>query len=363
MSVAAKPRLRGVVGDSAPRSDAPPKTQGSFLYASDLARDGMLHGATVRSPHARARVTRVDTSAARAMPGVRAVLTAADLPTRAKFGLMKLDQPVLADGIVRYVGEPVAIVAADDDEQARLAAKAVTVMYEPLPAITDPVAALQADAPKLHDDGNVIDDVRVLHGDPGVKADVVVEGEYEIGMQDQAALGPEAGLAIPDPDGGVTLHIATQWMHEDLRQITACLGLPEKKVRLILGGVGGAFGAREDVTLQIHCCLLALATRKPVRMVYVIRRASGTNTAPPKMGRSCLFARRSSSTVAATRPRVRRSSRMRRASAPDPTACRTQSSTPWVRTRTTRPPARCAASARCSRASRTRRRWTSSRRR
>jgi CO/xanthine dehydrogenase Mo-binding subunit len=260
--------LLGVVGDSAPRSDAPPKTLGSFLYASDLARDGMLHGATVRSPHARARITRIDPSAARAMPGVRAVLTAADLPTGEKFGLMKLDQPVLADGVVRYVGEPVAIVAADDDEQARLAARAVRMTYEPLGPITDPVAALQPDAARLHDDGNVIEDVRVVHGDPAARADVVVEGEYEIGMQDQAALGPEAGLAIPDPDGGVTLHIATQWLHEDLRQIAVCLGVPEQKVRLILGGVGGAFGAREDVTLQIHCCLLALATRKPVRMVY-----------------------------------------------------------------------------------------------
>ncbi len=268
MSIAAPPRLRGLVGESSPRSDAPPKTQGAFLYASDLARDGMLHGATVRSPHARARITKVDTAAARAMPGVRAVLTAADLPTREKFGLMKLDQPVLADGVVRYVGEPVAVVAADDAEQARLAAKAVSVAYEPLPAITDPVAALQPGAPKLHDDGNVIEDVRVVHGDPSVKADVVVEGEYEIGMQDQAALGPEAGLAIPDAEGGVTLHVATQWLHEDLRQISDCLGLPQSRVRLVLGGVGGAFGAREDVTLQIHCCLLALATKKPVRMVY-----------------------------------------------------------------------------------------------
>jgi CO/xanthine dehydrogenase Mo-binding subunit len=96
----------------------------------------------------------------------------------------------------------------------------------------------------------------------------VVEGEYELGMQDQAALGPEAGLAIPRQDGGVELHIATQWLHEDLRQIAPCLGLPESKVHLVLAGVGGAFGAREDVTLQIHTCLLALATRRPVRMTY-----------------------------------------------------------------------------------------------
>ncbi|HYK98796.1 MAG TPA: molybdopterin cofactor-binding domain-containing protein, partial [Candidatus Acidoferrales bacterium] len=268
MTVATKTRLVGVVGESAPRSDAPPKTQGTFAYASDLARPGMLHGATVRSPHPRARIMRVDTGVARAMPGVFAVLTSADLPTREKFGLMKLDQPPLATDVVRYVGEPVAIVAAEDAERARLAAKAIVVEYAPLEAITDPVRALQPDAPSLHDGGNVIEDVRVAHGDVDAGADVVVAGEYEIGMQDQAPLGPEAGLAIPDPDGGVTLHIATQWLHEDLRQIAACLGLPESKVRLVLAGVGGAFGAREDVTLQIHLCLLALATKKPVRMVY-----------------------------------------------------------------------------------------------
>src|SRR5439155_1302464 len=166
------------------------------------------------------------------------------------------------------VGEPVAIVAAETAEEARLAARAIAVRYEPLSPITDPVAALQPDAAKLHQKGNVIEDVLVEHGDPDARADVVVDGQYELGMQDQAALGPEAGLAIPRQDGGVELHIATQWLHEDLRQIAPCLGLPESKVHLVLAGVGGAFGAREDVTLQSHTCLLALATRRPVRMMY-----------------------------------------------------------------------------------------------
>ncbi len=268
MTVAARPRLRGVVGESAARSDGPPKTQGAFTYASDLWREAMLHGATLRSPHAYARIRSIDTSAARAMPGVAAVLTAADLPTRERFGLMRSDQLPLADGIVRYAGEPVALVAAEDAERARLAVRAIRVAYEPLAAVTDPVAALRPDAPALHDGGNVIEEVRVVHGDPGAAADVVVEGEYEVGMQDQAALGPEAGLAIPEADGGVTLHVATQWLHEDRRQIAGCLGLPEARVRLVLAGVGGAFGAREDVTVQIHACLLALATRRPVRIVY-----------------------------------------------------------------------------------------------
>src|SRR2546428_7475108 len=202
------------------------------------------------------------------MSGVRAVITSAELPTRELFGLMKLDQPVLARGQVRYAGEPVAIVAADNAEEARLAARAIGVRYEVLPPITDPVAALQPDAVRLHRKGNIIEDVLVVHGDPEARADVVIESEYELAMQDQAALGPEAGLAIPRRDGGIELHVATQWLHEDLRQIALCLGLPESKVHLVLAGVGGAFGAREDVTLQIHTCLLALATKRPVRMTY-----------------------------------------------------------------------------------------------
>jgi CO/xanthine dehydrogenase Mo-binding subunit len=261
-------RIRGVVGESATRPDAIEKVKGEFAYASDLRHEGMLFGHTLRSPHAHARIRRIDVSKARAMPGVRAVLTAADLPTDQVIGLMKLDQPVLAREVVRYVGEPVALVAADDIDAAKAAARAIAVEYEPLAAVTDPVAALLPGAPRIHADGNVIDRVVVRHGDPSATAEVVVSGEYEMAMQDQAALGPEAGLAIPDRDGGVTLHIATQWLHEDLRQIAPALGLPEEKVRLVLAGVGGAFGAREDISLQVHCCLLALATKRPVRMSY-----------------------------------------------------------------------------------------------
>jgi CO/xanthine dehydrogenase Mo-binding subunit len=269
MSTAApRVRVRGGVGESVERPDGAPKVKGEFLYGSDLRREGMLFGATLRSPHPHARIVDIDTAEAKKASGVRAVLTSADLPTRELFGLMKLDQPVLATGRVRYVGEPVAIVAADTVEEARLALRAVRVRYEVLAPITDTVAALQPDAAKLHETGNVIEDVLVEHGDPDARADVVVDGEYELGMQDQAALGPEAGLAIPRQDGGVELHIATQWLHEDLRQIAPCLGLPESKVHLVLAGVGGAFGAREDVTLQIHTCLLALATKRPVRMTY-----------------------------------------------------------------------------------------------
>jgi CO/xanthine dehydrogenase Mo-binding subunit len=268
MTVAVRPRIRGTVGESVERPDGAPKVRGEFEYASDLWIQGMLHGATLRSPHPHARIVSIDTAKARALPGVRAVLTHADLPNEETFGIMRSDQYPLARAKVRFLGDPVAIVAADDVRTARDALRLIDVTYEALPAITDPIAALQPDAQPIHDKGNVIDAVHLVHGDPSARADVEVEGEYEVGMQDQAALGPEAGLAIPDDDGGVTLHIATQWLHEDRGQMAQCLGLPEEKVRLVMSGVGGAFGAREDVTLQIHLCLLALATKRPVRMTY-----------------------------------------------------------------------------------------------
>ena len=268
MTIATRPRIRGAVGESVERPDGAPKVRGEFEYASDLWIQGMLHAATLRSPHPHARILAIDTAKARALPGVRAVLTHEDLPNEELYGLMRSDQYPLARKKVRFLGDPVAVVAADDLQTARDALKLIAVTYEPLPPITDPIAAVQPDAQPIHDKGNVIDVVHLVHGDPAARADVEVEGEYELGMQDQAALGPEAGLAIPDDDGGVTLHIATQWLHEDLRQIAPCIGLPEEKVRLVMSGVGGAFGAREDVTLQIHLCLLALATKRPVRMTY-----------------------------------------------------------------------------------------------
>src|SRR5438034_948808 len=235
MSVApVRSRIRGVVGESVERPDAVAKVKGEFQYGSDLNREGMLFGATLRSPHPHARILGIDVSGARRMSGVRAVITSAELPTRELFGLMKLDQPVLATGRVRYAGEPVAIVAADSAEKARVAARAIAVRYDVLRPTTDAVVALQPGAASLHSKGNVIEDVLVAHGDPDARADVVVEGEYELAMQDQAALGPEAGLAIPRRDGGVELHVATQWLHEDLRQIAPCLGPPESKVRLVL---------------------------------------------------------------------------------------------------------------------------------
>src|SRR2546423_7262191 len=261
-------RRKGGIGESVRRIDGIPKVKGEFEYASDLRRDGMLWGATLRSPHPHARIVSLDVSAAAAEPGVCAVLTAADVPGKKTFGLDVQDQPVLASDVVRYAGGAVAIAAAEDPERARAALKKIIVNYEVLTPVTDMEQALEPTAPPVHPQGNVVRTLTIVHGDANARADVWVEGTYETGMQDQAPLGPEAGLAVPAADGGVDLFIATQWLHADRDQLAPCLDLPPEKVRLHLSGVGGAFGAREDVSMQVHACLLALRTKRPVKMSY-----------------------------------------------------------------------------------------------
>jgi xanthine dehydrogenase D subunit len=259
----------GRIGDSPIRPDGVEKVKGEFTYSSDLWTDGMLWGATLRSPYPRANIWSMDTSAAEAVPGVYAVLTHEDVPGRKTHGLERPDQPVLAWETIRYQGEAIALVAADHPETARRAVEKIEIEYEVLEPLADPEKAMAEDAPRLHLSGNVLRHVRIKHGDPeAVTADVVVEGEYEIGMQDQAFLGPESGLAVPDGQGGVDLYISTQWLHVDRGQLAASLGLPPEKVRLTLSGVGGAFGAREDLSMQVHACLLALHTGRPVKIVY-----------------------------------------------------------------------------------------------
>jgi len=260
----------GGIGASAQRPDATPKATGQFAYGSDLWMDGMIWGVTLRSPHPYARIRSIGIGAALATGGVYAVLTHADVPGQNACGLEHADQPVLAEGVVRYQGEPVALVAADHPEIARQAAKKIAVDYEVLPPVTSARQALDPSAQRLHQttDGNLVRHLKIRKGDPAPAADVVVTGSYRIGMQDQAFLGPEAGLAVPDGEGGVDLYVATQWLHVDQRQICAALGLPPEQVRLVLAGVGGAFGGREDLSMHVHACMLALHTGKPVKMVY-----------------------------------------------------------------------------------------------
>ena len=253
-------RIDDGIGESALRPDGIAKLKGEFEYAQDQWVEGMLWGATTRSPHPHARILSIDVAPALAIGGVHAVLTADDVPGRASFGLEHPDQPVLAKEMVNFWGEPVAIVAAEDDATARRAAAAVVVEYERLEPLTDPEDADFRD--------EVFQRMRIRRGDQSASGSVVVEGFYEVGMQDQAPLGTEAGLAVPDGHGGVDLYATSQFVHADHEQVVASLGLRPEQVRAHPTGIGGAFGAREDVNLHIHLCLLALHTSQPVKMVY-----------------------------------------------------------------------------------------------
>jgi CO/xanthine dehydrogenase Mo-binding subunit len=269
MTTATAPRTLevGRIGDVVQRLDGVPKVKGEFAFSSDLVAPGMLWGQTVRSPHAHARIVSIDVAEAVTMPGVHAVLTHEDVPGEKLYGLEHRDQPVLAIDRVRYYGEAVVLVAAEHPEQARRAADKVRVEYELLEPVIDMERA--ADAHELHPGRpNVVRHMVIRHGDPDAPGDVTVGGVYETGSQDQAFLGPESGLAVPDGEGGVDIYVATQWLHVDRAQIAPCLALSEKQVRVHLAGVGGAFGGREDLSMQIHGALLALHTGRPVKIVY-----------------------------------------------------------------------------------------------
>ncbi|MEV0945728.1 molybdopterin cofactor-binding domain-containing protein [Rhodococcus sp. NPDC049939] len=264
---------QGRVGDSPLRPDGTLKVKGEFAYSSDLSIDGMLWGATLRSPHPRARILSIETGEAYATAGVEAVLTHEDVPGRKCYGVNHTwDQPVLAFDEVRHQGEPIALVAADHPETARRAMEKITVHYEVLEPLTDARrAALDPSYPKVQPRGGLARHQPIRVGDVAsarAAADIVVSGEFNTGIQDHAFLGTESGLAIPGEDGGIDLYVATQWMHNDLEQISPCLAMPQDKIRMTLAGVGGAFGGREDLSMEIHAAMLALHTGKPIKMVY-----------------------------------------------------------------------------------------------
>jgi len=261
----------GTLGTSASRPDGVAKVQGGFAFSSDMWADNMLWGATLRSPHPYARIVAIDVSGAYAIDGVVTVVTAVDVPGKLTYGLIVQDQPVFAaiGDTVRYSGEPIAAVAADHPETCQRALAAIKVTYEVLTPVTDPEDCIAGIAEQIHPDGNIFRHQRIVSGDTSVVGAVQVEGEYEIGMQDQAFLGLESALAIPDSNGaGLEMYVATQWLHEDRKQIADCLNIPEENIRLVLGGVGGAFGAREDISLQVHTALLAMKAGRPVRISY-----------------------------------------------------------------------------------------------
>jgi selenium-dependent xanthine dehydrogenase len=265
------------VGRPIPRPDARAKVTGQATFAADLYFEGMLYAKVLRSTYPHARLLRVDTSKARDLPGVVAVLTAEDVPGAKNHGLVIPDWPVLAYDKVRYVGDAIALVAAETEEIAEKALELIQVDYEPLPVVTSPQEALAPDAPLVHDSGNLLKHIQVRKGDAeegfaeaqaNSRWHVVVEREYRTPTQEHAFMEPEAGVATIDDGGKITVYVGSQIPFDDRRQIAASLAIPEEKVRVKATQVGGAFGGKEDISVQIHVALLAQATGRPVKLVF-----------------------------------------------------------------------------------------------
>jgi CO/xanthine dehydrogenase Mo-binding subunit len=269
------------IGVSAPRNDAEGKVTGATAYSGDLSMPGMLFLKTMFAERPHARVRKIDTSAARSADGVVAVYTAADVPVN-EYGLQIPDQPVLCGpgstksgtDIVRFIGDQVAAVVATSEDAAEAALRLIQIDFEDLPVLADPIRAMQPDAPLLHPDrgaSNICVHYKIRKGDVAAgfaAADVVVEGEYRTPFQEHAYLQPEAGLAYMDQDDRVTVACGGQWTDADRKSIAHALDLDEARVRVIYPAIGGAFGGREDLSVQIVLALAALRLRKPVKIIW-----------------------------------------------------------------------------------------------
>ncbi len=256
-----------------PRPDAADKVTGRGIYADDLYVEGMLHAKALRSKYPHARLKKVEVSKAKALPGVVTVLTADDVPGRKDCGVHEIDWPVLCYDKVRYVGDAIALVVADSEDIAEQALGLIEVVYEPLPVVTGPKEAAQPDAPILHEHhptGNFKAKYHLENGDMEAgfaQADVIVEREYRTQTVEHAFIEPEAALAMPEANGRLTVYCGGQIPFSDREQIAASLNVPEDRVRVINCLIGGGFGGKEDVSVQIHAALAAWLTKRPVKMV------------------------------------------------------------------------------------------------
>jgi CO/xanthine dehydrogenase Mo-binding subunit/aerobic-type carbon monoxide dehydrogenase small subunit (CoxS/CutS family) len=262
-----------VIGKAVRRIDAPSKVSGRLRYAADMTMPGMLHVQVLRSPHAHARIIAVDTSAAEAMERVEGVITCADVPGVDGFGVFVNDQPIMARGKVRYVGEAVAAVAAEDPLVAARAVAAIKVVYDALPAVFDPDDAMRPGAPALHDyaPDNITKHIPIRVGDVEkgfAESDLVVEETYSTQAIEHAYLEPEAGLAYVDHDGVVTIVSPDQNVTHHRHMLARIIAKPISKVRFIMSPVGGGFGGKEDMIYQGMLALLAMKTQRPVRLVF-----------------------------------------------------------------------------------------------
>ena len=269
------------IGKSLPRVDARGKVTGKTPYSGDLSMKGMLHMKILFAGRPHARIKWIKTGVAEAAPGVMAVYTAKDIPVN-EYGLQWQDQPVLCGvgsskegaDVVRFIGDQVAVVVAQSEVEAAAAVKLIEVEYEDLPVVDDAVEGMKPNSPRVHeeiDNSNICVHYKIRKGDVNdgfAKADVIVEGEYHTPVQEHAYLQPEAGLAYIDDDGKITIECGGQWTHEDQEQVAHALNMPEDSIRVIYPAIGGAFGGREDMSVQIVLALAAWKLQSPVKIIW-----------------------------------------------------------------------------------------------
>lgn len=262
------------IGKDILKVDVQDKVTGKALYPDDIYFKDMLYLKIKRATHPHAYLRKLDLSKAEKLPGVVRIITAADIPQVKNFGLIIKDQPVLV-GIgqkMRYMGDALAIVIAESKEVASKAVKLIEVEVEELEVISDPLRAMDKDAPLIHKDGNILATHYLEKGDIKkgfAEADLIVEKEYRTSFLDHVPLQVEAGVGIYDQKNEVIkLWVATQWLHDTQADVAQSLGLPKEKIRIIQPAIGGAFGKKEDISVHIHLALAAIETKRPVKLIY-----------------------------------------------------------------------------------------------
>jgi len=270
MITSARSKLKWV-GKTVNRRDGWGKVTGETQFFSDMELPNMLWAKVTRSKYPHALIKKIDTSKAEALPGVVAVLTYKDVTGQNGFGILTPDQPVLCQDKVRYLGDAIAVIAAETKERAEQAAQLVEVQYEPLPLVTDPFEAMRPEASKVHPRGNILRHTSVSMGNVDhafQKATVVVENTFRTGRQMHMYLETEAGLGMLDDKGNIVIYSGGQSPYRDQMQISRALSIPPERIRIISTPVGGAFGGKEENTVQIHLAMLVLKTKRPVKMVW-----------------------------------------------------------------------------------------------
>ncbi|MFI5449299.1 MAG: xanthine dehydrogenase family protein molybdopterin-binding subunit [Candidatus Bathyarchaeia archaeon] len=265
------------IGKSIPRKEGIGKTTGDTKFFSDMILPNMLWAKVARSKYPHALIRKIDVSKAESLPGVVTVLTHKDVPGLNGFGIVIPDQPVLCSDKVRFLGDAIAVVAAESEEIAETAVQLVEVDYEPLPVVTDPVEAMKPETTRVHANGNILRHETVRNGNvlqAFQNAAVIVEHTYRTPRQMHMFLETEAGIGMLDENGNVVLYVGGQAPYRDQMQVSRALGIKPEKVRVISTPVGGAFGGKEENTIQIHLALLATKTKRPVKLVWT-REESG----------------------------------------------------------------------------------------